>query len=118
MSVEFVRIEDKRIILKTKYDPEIVEKLKGMGGKWNPDEKVWVLPLDSARDLERTFGIKLPKRGEVVYVRISKRGKRKLVIWLPTGEAVILTMSELCRLLTGEKEYARARLLPAKKTQE
>ena len=34
---------DGRIFIDTPYNPNFVEKLKWLGGKWNPNERVWVM---------------------------------------------------------------------------
>ncbi len=110
MSVRSVRVQAGKIYVETKYDPNTIKLMKELGGRWDPEARAWVFPEEAARRLSEKLGIKVPERGQVVYLR--RRGKRSVVAWLPSGEVLVVSLTELCRLLTGQREYARARLLP------
>ncbi|MEM3833673.1 MAG: hypothetical protein QW128_08855 [Thermoprotei archaeon] len=113
MSVS-VRVEDGNILIQTKYDPKLVETMRSLGATWDKEKKIWIVPLSKKQEVEKALKVKIPSRGQTVYIRASKKGRGTMIVWLPSGELLVMKLSEICKLLSGEQEYARARLLPPK----
>jgi len=113
-----IKVEDNNILIQTKYDPKIVETMRSLGATWDKERKVWIVPLSKRRDVEKALKVKIPTRGQTVYIRASKKGKGTMIVWLPSGELLVMRLSEICKLLSGEQEYAKARLLPPKEKTE
>lgn len=58
------------VLVSSRYNPELAEYIKSIGGRWNPDIKAWDVPEDSYDDVKykaMELGVELetrPQKGE------------------------------------------------------
>jgi hypothetical protein len=109
-----------------KFDGQFIAYLKSIGGKWDPQTKVWIVPEasvseveDKARELnvqklkidrERTTATLTPKLIEgVIRMRKSKDGRFVLI-----SINLIAFTEDVKQMLEGERENVRFKVLPPK----
>lgn len=55
------------VLVSSKYNPELAEYIKSVGGRWNPEIKAWDVPEDSYEDVKHKameLGVTLETRGQ------------------------------------------------------
>lgn len=74
-------IEEDTLYVKTPYNASLIEKIKSLGGRWDPDNYVWMLPreaytplINSNNDLDRHATLSTVERLEVIRRIMVRRG--------------------------------------------
>ncbi len=104
-----------------KYDEKLVEYLKSIKGKWNPDKKEWTISVDKLTDLRSKIKeLKLDQYVEIIApkeveegritMKLSKDGKYALL-----RINLIAFKEDIESLLKGKRTYVRFRVLPYKR---
>lgn len=66
MLLSLTKIKNKEFLsLNIPYDTQLISKAKELGGRWNPDKKLWLFPNTAQvkTKLEETFNQKAPEKG-------------------------------------------------------
>jgi len=113
----------------SKYDPEFVEFLKSIGGKWNPENRTWTVPenkianirskakelnvknlkiqLESSQQPKTRQKASLQSAEGTIKMRLSKDGRFVLI-----SVDLIAFASDVKQMLEGKRRTVRFRILP------
>ena len=80
ISLGKAEISDKEIIFRTNYDELFIYEIKDIGGRWNPNQKIWTVQIDSIntekiKNIIEKYHIKFDF--EKLHKTISEIGKKK-----------------------------------------
>jgi len=110
------------IRIKTKkFDERLVEFLKKIKGKWDPDKKEWIIKSEKleelrakVKELKLEDAVIIPKQQEVkegsITMRLSKDGKYALL-----RINLIAFREDIEQMLKGRRSYVKFKVLPYKK---
>lgn len=80
-------LEDDQVVVQIQYNPSLIDKLRRLDGKWDPDEKVWRLPKEEYNNWllmvdEYSRHHKLPRdtRLKIIHNYLVRRGYSKKTI--------------------------------------
>ena len=106
--------------VKSKYHPAFIEYLKSLGGKWDPEAKVWSIPANLVSKVEakakelgvQGLEIELPqapaKPAEgAIRMRLSRDGRFVLI-----NVNLIAFAEDVKAMLEGRRKTVRFRILP------
>ena len=109
--------------VKSKYHPAFIEYLKRLGGKWDPEAKVWSIPANLVSKVEakakelgvQGLEIELPqapaKPAEgAIRMRLSRDGRFVLI-----NVNLIAFAEDVKRMLDGKRRTVRFRILPPRR---
>jgi hypothetical protein len=108
----------------SKYNPDFVEFLKGLGGKWNPESKTWDVSESRIKEVEakakelNVQGFKVeakaesaqPTEGEI-RMKLSRDGRFVLI-----SVDMLAFAEDVKQMLDGKRRSVRFRVLPPKRS--